>query len=181
MAAAGGIHTPAMRLTLPAVTVIVLASLAACGPKETPPDPSRAPAAASSDAPKKTGTLALPAEESAAIEAVAREALTAYKSKDLAKLAAVGPPGAKDKLIFLEPRNPHYAELLGDDTWRMKSLAAWDGQTLMKVESGVDVAFAWYHQDETQRYGVELRKDPDPAKNNEKRWMFHDLVQKPKP
>lgn len=108
------------------------------------------------------------------VERVALESLQAYRDKNLAQLAELGPANAKDKLIFLEPRNPHYAELLGDDTWRMKSLKAWDGKALTKIARGVDDnALAYYYEDDQFRYAVEVRKDDG-------RWHFFDLKQQPK-
>ncbi|MFO0746439.1 MAG: hypothetical protein U1F43_12295 [Myxococcota bacterium] len=154
------------RLIASTLAVVVIG----CGSKDQP-----APAASAADggaaAPKAPGRT-IDLTDNAEVEKLAIDCLQAYKDKNLEKLASLGPPGAKEKLIFIEPRNPHYQELLGDDTWRMKSLKAWDGKTLAKVERGIDVAFAWYGQDDTSKYGVELRKDND-------RWSFHDLVQKP--
>ena len=112
--------------------------------------------------------------DNAEVERVALESVKAYREKNLEKLADLGPPKARDKLIFLEPRNPNYATLLGDDTWRMKSLKAWPGDKLTKISRGIDdVALGWYHQDETHEYAVEVRKVDG-------KWTFFDLVQKDK-
>jgi len=112
--------------------------------------------------------------DNAEVERVALESVKAYREKNLEKLADLGPPKAREKLIFLEPRNPNYAKLLGDDTWRMKSLKAWPGDKLTKISRGIDdVALGWYHQDETHEYAVEVRKVDG-------KWTFFDLVQKEK-
>jgi hypothetical protein len=112
--------------------------------------------------------------DNAEVERVALESVKAYREKNLEKLADLGPPKAREKLIFLEPRNPNYAKLLGDDTWRMKSLKAWPGDKLTKISRGIDdVALGWYHQDETYEYAVEVRKVDG-------KWTFFDLVQKEK-
>jgi len=139
----------------------------ACGKGEAPAGAPPAAGAPGAPEPKKIDLTDNPQ-----VEQLARDALAAYRNRDIEKLAELGPPGAKEKTIFIEPRNPRYEELLGESSWRMQSLKAWDGKTLAKLERGIDVAFAWYHQDETSRYGVELRKDNG-------RWAFHDLVQKP--
>ncbi len=140
--------------------------VAACGGKPEPAAPATA-TQATAPAPKSIDLTDNPK-----VEQLAKDSLAAYRDKNVERLAELGPPGAKEKTIFIEPRNPRYEELLGDSSWRMQSLRAWDGQTLSKLERGVDVAFAWYHQDDKHRYGVELRLDNG-------RWSFHDLVQRP--
>lgn len=150
---------------------LVGGSFVACGKKEEPAP--QAPAAAPADATAQPRKVDL--TDNAEVERVALESLKAYRNKDLAQLAELGPPGAKDKLIFLEPRNPNYQTLLGDDTWRMKSLKAWAGDKLSKLSRGVDdMALGWYHEDETHQYAVEVRKVDG-------KWTFFDLVQKDKP
>ncbi len=104
---------------------------------------------------------------------MAIESLQAYRDKNLEALAALGPPNAREKIIFLEPRNPNYETLLGDSSWRMKALKAWDGK-LIKLARGVDDnAIAWFHEDADNLYGVEVRKEGT-------RWQFFDLKQQPK-
>lgn len=155
--------------------VVIGASISGCKKSETvaPTAPTQGevnPAEPQAGAPRKVDLT-----DNAEVERVALESLKAYREKNLEKLAELGPPGAKDKLIFLEPRNPNYATLLGDDTWRMKSLKAWAGDKLSKLSRGVDdVALGWYHEDETHQYAVEVRK-------SEGKWTFFDLVQKEKP
>ncbi|MCC6620744.1 MAG: hypothetical protein IT385_05795 [Deltaproteobacteria bacterium] len=143
--------------------------LVACKEEPAAEAPSSPSAAAPGAAPREIDLTDNPQ-----IEQLARDALQAYRDKNIERLAELGPAGAKQKTIFIEPRNPRYEELLGDGSWRMQSLRAWDGKTLAKVERGIDVAFAWYHQDDAARYGIELRKDDG-------RWAFHDLVQRPLP
>lgn len=145
-----------------AIVVVAAVALLGCGSKTEP-----APAA-------PADATQIDLTDNAEIERVALESAKAYREKNLERLAELAPPSAKQALIFIEPRNPHYAELLGDDTWRMKALRAWDGQKLMKVERGPDVAFGYFWQDETQRYAIEVRKDNG-------RWQFHDMVKKPLP
>ncbi len=160
-----------MHNTVAAVGLVGLVggSIAACGKGDAP---AEVPTAAPADPAAKPRQIDL--TDSAEVERVALESLKAYRDKNLAQLAELGPPGAKDKLIFLEPRNPNYQTLLGDDTWRMKSLKAWAGDKLSKLSRGVDdVALGWYHEDETFQYAVEVRKVDG-------RWTFFDLVQKDK-
>lgn len=161
---------------------VVLLGALSSGCKKSEPENQPAPAGAAAtvdpgaaDAQTKGEPRKVDLTDNAEVERVALESLKAYRDKNLEKLAELGPPGAKDKLIFLEPRNPNYATLLGDDTWRMKSLKAWAGDKLSKLSRGVDdVALGWYHEDETHQYAVEVRK-------NEGKWTFFDLVQKEKP
>lgn len=142
---------------------------------EAPPAATSPAGAGAADAQPAGEPRKVDLTDNAEVERVALESLKAYREKNLEKLAELGPPGAKDKLIFLEPRNPNYATLLGDDTWRMKSLRAWAGDKLSKLSRGVDdVALGWYHEDETHQYAVEVRK-------NDGKWTFFDLVQKEKP
>jgi hypothetical protein len=105
------------------------------------------------------------------IEELARKALDSYGKKDPEGLAAIGPPGAKEKTIFIEPRNPNYQTLFGDDTWNMVSVKAWDGK-ILGIERGIDAAYVVYHKDETHRYAVELHK-------GEAGWHFYHLKQLP--
>lgn len=155
------------------VAVGVVATLGACKkdapPTEAPP-PDATPADSNAPAPRQIDLT-----DNAEVKRVALASLKAYRAKDLAQLAELGPPGAKDKLIFLEdPRNPNRETLLGDTTWRMKSLQAWPGEELKKISRGLDdVALGWYHEDETHEYAVEVRKVDG-------KWTFFDLVQKDK-
>jgi len=149
----------------------------ACGKRDepagaaAPPERTETAAPASTDAAPAGKTIDL--TDNAEVERVALESLQAYRDKNLQKLAELGPPGARDKLIFLEPRNPNYETLLGDDTWRMKALKAWDGK-LDKIARGLeDNALCWFHEDEANQYAVEVRKDDG-------RWYFFDLRQQPK-
>ncbi|HRE92334.1 MAG TPA: hypothetical protein PK095_24675, partial [Myxococcota bacterium] len=166
-----------MRWMLNAV-VVLGAALSGCKKSEPQPAPSAEAApgdAAGANTQAKGEPRKVDLTDNAEVERVALESLKAYREKNLEKLAELGPPGARDKLIFLEPRNPNYATLLGDDTWRMKSLRAWAGDKLTKLSRGVDdVALGWYYEDETHQYAVEVRK-------NEGKWTFFDLVQKEKP
>lgn len=150
-------------------SVMVVAALG-CGKKdEAPAAPSTAAAEAGDKKPGKVIDLT----DNEEVERVALESLAAYRDKNLEKLASLGPPKAREKLIFLEPRNPNYQTLLGDDTWRMKALRAWDGK-LAKIARGVDDnAMCWFHEDAEHRYAVEVRKDDG-------RWYFFDLRQEPK-
>jgi len=148
-------------------SVVAALAITACGKDAAAP-----PAAADAAAPGTAGKT-VDLTDNAEVERVALESLRAYRDKDLKRLADLGPAGAKDKLIFLEPRNPNYEKLLGDDTWRMQALRAWDGK-LIKIARGVDDnALCWFHEDEANRYAVEVRKDGG-------RWYFFDLRQEPK-
>jgi len=139
---------------------------AGCGKKE---EAAPTTAAATGD---KPAPRTIDLSDNPKVEELALDSLRAYRDKNVERLAELGPPGAKDKTIFIEPRNPRYEELLGDSSWRMVSLKAWAGDKLIKLERGIDVAFGWYHQDDKFRYGVELHLDNG-------RWAFHDLVQRP--
>lgn len=158
--------------------VVLGASLSGCkssqGGEAAPANDAASAEPGAADGQPKGEPRKVDLTDNAEVERVALESLKAYREKNLEKLAELGPPGAKDKLIFLEPRNPNYATLLGDDTWRMKSLKAWAGDKLSKLSRGVDdVALGWYHEDETHQYAVEVRKV-------EGKWTFFDLVQKDK-
>lgn len=132
-----------------------------------------APAAAADAAPAAGGGRKIDLTDSKDVEKVCLDALAAYRDKNLERLAELGPASAKEKLIFLEPRNPNYQTLLGDDTWRMKSLKAWDGK-LEKIARGIDdVARCVYHSDAEFTYEMEVRKDQG-------RWTFFDIMQTPK-
>lgn len=91
------------------------------------------------------------------IEEIARKAVEAYSKRNAEALAEIGPPGAKDKTIFIEPRNPNYQALFGDDTWNMKTTIGWDGR-IIGIERGIDAAYAIYAEDAEHRYAVELHK-----------------------
>ena len=105
---------------------------------------------------------------------VAKLALTAYLRKDVEALAEVGPRDAKEKVIFIQPHNPNYPTLFGDDTWFMQSLRAWNGGEIIRVERGIDAAHAFYHEDDEYRYAVVLHKDAD-----DPTWRFHHLKRFP--
>jgi len=153
-------------------SAVALVAVLGCGKsaEEKAAPPTGEPTASGDKKPGKVIDLT----DSKEVERVALASLQAYRDKNLAALAELGPANAKEKLIFLEPRNPHYAELLGDDTWRMKSLKAWDGKALVKIARGVDDnALAYYYEDDQYRYAVEVRKDDG-------RWHFFDLKQQPK-
>lgn len=149
---------------------VVASSASACGKKD---EPAPAPAPAADAAGDKPAGKTIDLTDSKEVERVALESLQAYRDKNLEQLAALGPPGARDKLIFLEPRNPNYETLLGDGSWRMKALKAWDGK-LVKIARGLeDNALCFFHEDEANQYAVEVRKDDG-------RWYFFDLRQQPK-
>lgn len=106
---------------------------------------------------------------------VAYRSLLAYRDKNMQLLADLGPPGAREKLIFIEPRNPHYEELLGDGTWQMKSLRAWDGQKeSVKIRRGIDTAFGYYGEDADSSFVVEVRKETFKACQNGKKACKED-------
>lgn len=153
-----------------ALVSALVVSFGACGsdePKSAPTPSSEAPVA---KAPKRVIDLT----DNEEVERVALASLQAYREKNLERLAALGPPGAREKLIFIEPRNPNYQTLLGDNSWRMKALRAWDGDKLIKISRGVDDnALGWFYEDDQHRYAVEVRKDNG-------RWYFFDLTQQPK-
>ena len=156
------------------VAVGVVAVSGACK-KEAPPPAAPQVDAAAPAAPNAPTPRTIDLTDNAEVERVALASLKAYRVKDLAQLAELGPPDAKDKLIFLEdPRNPNRETLLGDTTWRMKSLQAWSGEKLKKISRGLDdVALGWYHEDDTHEYAVEVRKVGG-------KWTFFNLVQKDK-
>ena len=147
------------------LAMALVASLG-CGGKSEAPAPSPTP---KSEKPGKVIDLT----DNKEVERVSLESLQAYRDKNLERLADLGPPKAREKLIFLEPRNPNYESLLGDSSWRMKALKAWDGK-LIRIARGVDDnAIAWFHEDATDLYGVEVRKDDG-------HWYFFDLKQQSK-
>lgn len=156
------------------VMVVFALSVTACGKEDeaaTPPAPSTTATGVAADPAPAGKTIDL--TDNAEVERVALESLQAYRDKNLQKLAELGPAGARDKLIFLEPRNPNYETLLGDGTWRMQALKAWDGK-LNKIARGLeDNALCYFHEDEANQYAVEVRKDDG-------RWYFFDLRQQPK-
>jgi len=99
--------------------------------------------------------------------------LKAYRARDLKTLTDLGPERAKEILIFLEPRNPNYEELLGDSSWRMQALRAWDGEVIA-LRAGIDVIKVRFHDiDETTTAVLEIIPEGE-------RWVFHDLVQEPR-
>jgi len=147
-------------------TVALGSSLIGCKKAETP-------------APDAPATVAKPADgaeprkidmsDNKEIEEIAKKAIEAYSRKDPEGLAAIGPPGAKDKTIFIEPRNPNYEALFGDSTWNMTSVKAWDGK-IIGIERGIDAAYVVYHEDDAHRYAVELHKFDEG-------WKFYHLKQ----
>ncbi len=189
-----------MRLSLVTsslVTCVLGAAIAACGGKTEAPDGNGTLAAGN-------GTAGAPRvidlKDNDHLAEVAYGSLLAYRSKNMERLADLGPPGAREKLIFIEPRNPHYEELLGDGTWQMKSLNAWDGKKeSVKVRRGVDTAYGYYGEDAENSYVVEVRQetfkacrdgkkgckaDADCGEGNacesQTRWCFHNLKKLPK-
>lgn len=161
-----------MRWALGMVAVIAWSAIA-CGKKDEPASPAGAPEAAAPAGDAAPAGKTIDLTDNKEVERVALESLQAYRDKNLEQLAALGPPGARDKLIFLEPRNPNYETLLGDGSWRMKALKAWDGK-LKKIARGLeDNALCYFHEDEANQYAVEVRKDDG-------RWYFFDLRQQPK-
>jgi len=153
----------AMKMTMLAMALV--ASLG-CGGKAETPEPGTTP---KDGKPGKVIDLT----DNKEVERVALESLQAYRDKNLERLADLGPLKAREKLIFLEPRNPNYETLLGDSSWRMKALKAWDGK-LIRIARGVDDnAIGWFHEDATDMYGVEVRKDNG-------KWYFFDLKQQSK-
>jgi len=151
-------------------SVVALVLVSACGKSEAPADGADATVAPGGDA---AAGKTIDLTDNKEVERVALESLQAYRDKNLERLADLGPPKAREKLIFLEPRNPNYEALLGDSSWRMKALKSWDGK-LLKVSRGVDDnALCWFYEDEANRYAVEVRKDDG-------RWYFFDLRQQPK-
>jgi hypothetical protein len=125
------------------------------------------------------GGRAIDLTDNKVVEEICIQALNAYRDKNLQKLAELGPEKAKESLIFLEDeRNPNRQTLLGDDTWRMKSLREWNNGPhagkLVKIVRGLDnVAQCHYFEDATHNYYMEVRKDAD-------KWRFFDLGRKPK-
>lgn len=147
---------------------LALGAAAGCGSSKDSapaPAPTAPPSDASAAAPQASGPPIVQAE----LEALAKKILNAYKAKDLNTLASLGPKKAKDVLIFLEPRNPNYQTLLGDDTWRMRSLRAWDGE-IQKIRVGVGVVQVHYHGLDGGMVAA-LELIPEDGK-----WVFHDLV-----
>jgi hypothetical protein len=154
------------------VALMLTVASGACKGKEEPVTPG----ARAADAPEGSGAQqkkVIDLTDNDKVEKVALDSLSAYRAKNLERLADLGPPHAREKLIFIEPRNPNYEVLLGDSSWRMKSLRAWDGK-LMKIVRGIqDNALCYYPEDDTHRYAVEVRKDDG-------HWYFFDLLQEPK-
>lgn len=148
--------------------VATVAAAPACGKKADAP----AAPAATAGAAVAPGETPEQTAEKKAVEEVAKASLTAYRDKNIERLAELGPPGAKDKTIFIEPRNPNYERLLGDSTWRMRALKAWNGE-LAGMRIGTDVAqvrFADHPDNKGQVVAVELVKI-------EGKWRFHDLIE----
>ena len=148
----------------------VVAAAPACGKKAEAP--AAAAGATAAAAPAETPEQAA---EKAAVEEVAKASLSAYRDKNIERLAELGPPGAKERTIFIEPRNPNYERLLGDSTWRMRALKAWDGE-LKGMRIGKDVAqvrFADHPDVKGQVIAVELTKIDG-------KWRFHDLIEQDK-
>jgi len=154
-----------MKMSMTITAMALLASLGCGGKSETP-------AAGATPGAEKPGKV-IDLTDNKEVERVATESLQAYRDKNLERLADLGPPKAREKLIFLEPRNPNYETLLGDSSWRMKALKAWDGK-LIRIARGVDDnAIAWFHEDAEWTYGVEVRKDNG-------HWYFFDMKQQSK-
>ncbi|MFT7582776.1 MAG: hypothetical protein ACI9MR_004459 [Myxococcota bacterium] len=150
-------------------SIIAMACLAGCGGKA---DPSPAKPAVTAKATPDPNAEAANAAEKAAVEKIASAALTAYRDKDITRLAELGPPSAGERTIFIEPRNPNYERLLGDSTWRMRSLKAWDGELkgFRIGEGAAQVKFGEHPDNPKQVVAVELLK-------TEGAWRFHDLVE----
>lgn len=186
-------------LTSSLVTSTLCAVIAACGGKtETPAGNGTVAAGGTGTAGGAPRVIDL--KDNDQIAEVAFGSLLAYRDKNMERLADLGPPGAREKLIFIEPRNPHYEELLGDGTWQMKSLRAWDGKKeSVKVRRGVDTALGYYGEDAENSYVVEVRQetfkacrdgkkgckaDADCGEGNvcesQTRWCFHNLKKLPK-
>ncbi len=148
----------------------------ACGKAEPQAAADATENAAAGDA---GGGRAIDLTDSKDVEDLCVAALNAYRDKNLTKLAELGPEKAKESLIFLEDeRNPNRETLLGDDTWRMKSLRSWNtgpnAGKLTKIVRGLDnVAHCHYFEDPTHNYYMEVRKDGE-------KWRFFDLARKPK-
>jgi hypothetical protein len=153
---------------------VVLGMAPACGKGKTetaPAAPAAAPAEGATPGAEGEGPRKIDLSDSGEIEDIAKRAIQAYSRKDPEGLAAVGPPGAKEKTIFIEPRNPNYEALFGDSTWNMRSVLAWD-ERIRAIERGIDAAYAIYHEDGEFRYAVELHKFDDG-------WKFYHLKQLP--
>lgn len=157
-----------MRVVCCAAVGLALGVATGCESKkdEAPAPATGAPATAAPAAPPQASG---PPIVQAELEARSKRILEAYKAKDLNTLASLGPKKAKDVLIFLEPRNPNYQTLLGDDTWRMRSLRAWDGE-ITKIRVGVGVVQVHYHDLDGGMVAA-LELIPEDGK-----WVFHDLV-----
>ena len=155
------------------VAVVAMVAGTACskkGPETPAPTGALAPAAATD-----AGTTAAqhPPIVQKDIEELGTKILKAYKNKDLQGLADLGPARAKEVLIFLEPRNPHYEELLGDNSWRMKAVRGWD-EKFKKMRIGIGVIKLYFTDlDENTAVVLELVEEGQ-------KWVFHDLVQEPR-
>lgn len=158
-----------------ACCVVVCCVVACRSESQSEPTPQEAPPAAASASDSAARRVLL--TDNTALAELAVRVLRAYSEKNVEELAKLGPPGAMEKLVFLQPGNPNYATLLGDDSWRMRSVAAWAGSAnageIRRLTRGLDdAARAWYHADADFEYGVDLRKE---AGN----WTFFDLVRVP--
>lgn len=159
----------------PAALIILGLAIAACAPPRVPvlatAPAARAPIAPAPPTPPASREIVL--AEQAALEAVAREVLTAWASRDVERLAALGPPGAASRLIFLEVGSDHWRALFADDAWTMRAVQAWDGQ-LRGVERGLDAAWVIFREEPGWRYAVELHRFGE-------RWGLHHLRQLQRP
>jgi hypothetical protein len=149
-------------------------TLTACPRAEVPPAvDASSPVASPPPAPAPVLPRDVRLDEAPAIEAVAREVLAAWRARDVKRLAALGPPEAASKLIFLEPDSEHWRAAFGDDSPFMRAVAAWDGRVLA-IERGLDAAWVVFHEEPATRHAVEVHRFGE-------RWGLHHLRQLPRP
>jgi hypothetical protein len=110
---------------------------------------------------------------------VARAALEAYRSRDLAALADLAHPDNREILEELRrdgEAHPRWASLFSPDAWRWQAVQAWDGRVgevrYFGEGSGVTamVRFGEISASELAVVALELRDD---------RWWFEDVNSPP--
>jgi hypothetical protein len=163
-----------------ALACVGLASCAGPAAPDAPDSPDASadsvPAAGAVPAPEGRGgeeAREVTLGDEAILEALAKRVLTAYRARDVAALAAIGPPGASSKLVFLAPGSEQHEALFGEASWYMRAVAAWEGR-ILGLERGLDAAWAIFSETPPVRHAVELHRIDG-------RWRFYHLRQLPAP
>lgn len=97
----------------------------AAGPPPAPGPPVAEPAPSPASTAEAASTPDAPEDE---LEGIARAVLAAWRAKDLAALASYATAHNQEMIAALKPGSSRYESILGDESGRMKAVAAWDGR-----------------------------------------------------